>query len=118
MAVMKPGDASPWPAKAWTARPVVRTAPTQTTNMTGLRTWRRGESFHAASRSTSPHGIVAGDACVSGRRGRGRSIAVLPGGSADHAQVLDEGAERERGDERQGADQEHGRDEQDHEERT
>ena len=39
---MKPAGASPFPRRAWTQNPVVRTLTTSTTNITGLRTIFRG----------------------------------------------------------------------------
>ncbi len=39
MARMNPAGASPCPASACTKSPVVRTLPTSTTTMTGLRNW-------------------------------------------------------------------------------
>ena len=49
MARMNPVGASPWPARAWTNRAVVRREPTYTVNMTGLRSWLWGASFRKAS---------------------------------------------------------------------
>jgi hypothetical protein len=37
------------PNNAWMPRAVVRTLPARTTNMTGLRAWRRGSSFRNES---------------------------------------------------------------------
>ena len=49
IAPMKLAGASPWPRSACTNRPVVSTLPTSTTNMTGLRTIKRGSSFRNES---------------------------------------------------------------------
>jgi len=46
---MKPAGASPLPRSAWRNRPLVKTLPTSTTNMTGLRNWWRGSSLRKAS---------------------------------------------------------------------
>ena len=48
-APMNPTGASPRPARAWIHRAVVRTLPTSTTNITGLRTSRRGSSLRKES---------------------------------------------------------------------
>jgi hypothetical protein len=48
-APMNRAGASPWPASASMHSQVVRTLPTSTTNMTGLRTMPRGWSFAKAA---------------------------------------------------------------------
>ena len=67
-AKMNQAGASPRPRSAWTKSAVVRTLPTSTTNMTGLRTCRRGSSLRNESTS-APRTIVGSNseralACV------------------------------------------------------
>ncbi len=52
---MNPGDSVPPPASAWMPKPVVRMLPTNTVNITGLRTCRRGFELQKRIDNRPPH---------------------------------------------------------------
>src|SRR5262245_5592592 len=96
---MKPAGASPWPITACSQSSEVRMDPTYTTNMTGLRTWRRGVSLRNESSTASPTMV---------RSNSGRLLLSVIGSASlrgDHRQVLDDRAQGQGGDERQRADE-------------
>src|SRR5262245_19848183 len=96
---MNHAGASPSPSNAWRKSTVVRTLPTRTTNMTGLRSWTRGSSLRSDS-MTAPRTIAGSKS--------GRALADadmrVPSRSGGEQQVLDDRAERQRRDEGQSAD--------------
>src|SRR5262245_11187138 len=94
-AKMNQAGASPRARSAWMKSAVVRTLPTSTTNMTGLRTCMRGSSLRNESTS-APRTVVGSNseralACVDMREG------VLASGGQH--QLLDDRSQRERRDE-------------------
>src|SRR5450759_3340998 len=94
---------------------VVKTDPTITTNITGLRSWWRGSSLRTASRTAR---FTIGGANSGRRRVPWECVVILEQPPRTHPQVLDDRAERQGRKEGEGTDDQDYADQQYREERT